>query len=170
MRTNTTNLGEETKFSAGGSRRMCAFSLVELVIVMVIIGIVAAIAIPRISMGATDARANALRANLSALNRAVEYYAAEHENAYPTPSTFEEQLTKFTNLAGAYSDSFSAEYRFGPYLKEIPKIGVGPNKGGDDVGTTATGSAAWVLDTVSGIVKANGGSAKDSKGKPFSDY
>ena len=49
-----------------------AFSLVELVIVLVIIGIVAAIAVPRITRGATRASAVALRSDLATLRNAIE--------------------------------------------------------------------------------------------------
>ncbi len=150
--------------------RRSAFSLVELVIVIVIIGIIAAIAVPRISRGATEARANALRANLNALNRAVEYYAAEHNNQYPTVANFRQQLLQYTDINGALSTTYSSTFRFGPYLLKFPKIGVGPSNGEDAVGATATAGVAWVYDASTGKVGANGGTEKDSKGVSFSDY
>lgn len=47
--------------------RKLAFSLVELVIVVVIIGITAAIAIPRVSAGSEQAKLSALQASLAAV-------------------------------------------------------------------------------------------------------
>ena len=55
------------------------FSLLELVIVVVIIGVISAIAIPRMTRGASNAGATALRANLAVLRNAIEIYRAEHQ-------------------------------------------------------------------------------------------
>ena len=52
-----------------GSR---SFGLIELVIVVVIIAVTAAIALPRMSHGARNAGASALKANLSTLRSAFE--------------------------------------------------------------------------------------------------
>ncbi len=58
-------------------------SLVELVIVVLILGALAAIAIPRIMTGSGTARNNACDTNIDIINMQVELYNAE-ENAYPT--------------------------------------------------------------------------------------
>ena len=79
-----------------GSR---SFGLIELVIVVVIIGVVAAIALPRMSHGARSAGANALKANLSAFRSAFERYKAEHEGKSPLLNPAQ-KLTQFSNLAG----------------------------------------------------------------------
>src|SRR5215212_5983808 len=83
------------------SRR--GFSLIELVIVVVIIGIIAAIAIPRLSRGASGAADSALSGNLSVLRNAIDLYATEHGGSYPALSTFDTQLTQFTDASGATS-------------------------------------------------------------------
>lgn len=56
--------------------RRSAFSLIELVIVVVIMGIVAAIAVPRLSSAADNAASNAVTHDLGALQRAIELYTA----------------------------------------------------------------------------------------------
>ena len=56
-----------------------AFSLVELVIVVVIMGIIAAIAVPRMSNSAENAAKNAVIGNQAALQTAIDLYTAEHE-------------------------------------------------------------------------------------------
>ncbi len=102
-----------------------AFTLVELVMVVVIIGIVAGIAVPRMSSTATHASANALQATLMNVRTAIECFYAEH-NRYPgyDPANgaangdyFVKQLTMYSDASGNYNATRSATYKFGPYLR-----------------------------------------------------
>jgi general secretion pathway protein G len=65
-----------------GQARSFAFSLVELVIVIVIIGIIAAIAVPRFSGAKDAAQAKTVAATLKVINDAMELYKAENKH-YP---------------------------------------------------------------------------------------
>ena len=58
-------------------------SLVELVIVVLILGALAAIAIPRITTGSNTAKNNACDTNVDIISMQMELYYAE-EAAYPT--------------------------------------------------------------------------------------
>ncbi len=62
--------------------RRKGFTLVELMIVVLILGALAAIAIPRILGGAAAARSNACATNIDMLNSQLELYLA-NEGAYP---------------------------------------------------------------------------------------
>ncbi len=58
------------------------FSLVELIIVVLILGALAAIAIPRITTSATTAKTNACKMNVDILNTQMELSYA-NDGAYP---------------------------------------------------------------------------------------
>ena len=59
------------------------FTLIELLIVILILGALAAIAIPRITTSAGTAKTNACMTNIDLLNSQIELYAADHDNVYP---------------------------------------------------------------------------------------
>ena len=122
----------ERSHRASACRCRPAYSLVEMMMVIVIIGMLAAMAIPRMSRGSTQrAGAAALAADLTRLRGALDRYAAEHAFAYPGPEEADvvAQLTLYTNVAGATASTRGSGYVFGPYLVSIPALQVGPNKG-----------------------------------------
>ena len=59
------------------------FTLVEVLLVVVILGLLAMVAIPRFVQSGTTAKENACQANVSLLNSQIELYAVTHDNAYP---------------------------------------------------------------------------------------
>jgi len=135
--------------------RRKAFSLVELVIVVVILGIIGAIAIPRMSQGAAGASDSGVVSDLAVLRNAIELYAAEHNGAYPTVAKFEEQLTTYTSLTGADSASKDATHKFGPYLTAIPALKVGDEAGSNTVAAADATGVGWIYNETLGTIQAN---------------
>ena len=93
--------------------------------VVTIIGIVAAIAVPRISSAASKASENALKATLTNVRKAIDCYYAEHDK-YPgyDPNTgapdndqFVDQLLMYTNSEGETNATYVYPYIFGPYIR-----------------------------------------------------
>lgn len=131
------------------------FSLLELVTVVVILGVIAAIAIPRAAMFSEAAAEAALQQDIAILTKAVEHYRAEHDGAKPTSAA---QLTQYTDRAGNVSATPTATHIFGPYVLEMPSLGLGSNRGKRDVSSSQTpgadSDAGWVI-TDTGEVRAN---------------
>jgi prepilin-type N-terminal cleavage/methylation domain-containing protein len=65
------------------SKSRSAFTLVELVVVMLILGILASIAAPRAFETSRAATENGVRHSLGIIRSAIEKYAAEHNGALP---------------------------------------------------------------------------------------
>lgn len=152
--------------------RRSAFSLIELVIVVVIIGIIGAIAIPRMSRGAAGAADAGLVADLSVMRSAIDLYRAEHGGALPTLADIEAQLTTYTDDAGNANATKSSTYYLGPYLREIPKLKVGSNKGLAGFAASQGGSdEGWVYNATTGAVSANlPNSEVDVRGVQYNAY
>ena len=63
-------------------RRGAGFTLLELLIVVVILGVLAAVVIPRVSVTAAEAKRNACQHNKAVINEAVERWHSE-KGAWP---------------------------------------------------------------------------------------
>ncbi len=115
-----------------------AFSLIEMVIVVVIIGIIAAIASPRLSRGVEGAAEAALIGDLAVVRGAIDHYVTEHIGDPPTGGNFVAQMIQYSDINGNTSPTKTGLFIYGPYLRAIP---VNPYFGPDTV-TQATQAEA----------------------------
>jgi type II secretory pathway pseudopilin PulG len=147
---------------ARSRRGVGAFSLIELVLVIVILALIAAVAIPRFSRG-TEGSADASTAkSASILQRAIDLYAAEHGDTYPDPNLISDQLTLYTDAMGATSKNKTPPYSFGPYVRKVPAVPLGPNKGSTGIATAAGAGVGWLYNPSEGTISAYTGSATAS--------
>lgn len=152
------------------------FSVLELAVVFVILGVVAAIVGPRMSRGASvSPRQNdqILVGQLRSLREALDAYAADHAGRYPTgdPARIARQLTQYTDRAGAPNPTCTASHPFGPYLREIPAIPVGTGSRTATIALFETAQAAWLYDPATGRIRANTSPDEcDPLGRPYSSY
>lgn len=72
----------ELRSLPGKAKLQAGFTMVELLLVLFIVGLLAAIAIPNVSTALTRAREAALAENLSVMRRAIDAYHAD-KAAYP---------------------------------------------------------------------------------------
>ena len=142
--------------------RSKGFTLVEILIVVIILGILAAIVIPQFTEASNNARESALSSDLQTVRSQLELYKVQHLENYPTAATFVSQLTSRTNQAGTVmpADGAAADYPYGPYLQKFPTNPFIAGDTADDVSTGAAavpgnGSTGWYFDTSSGTFSAN---------------
>jgi general secretion pathway protein G len=155
-------------------RERSAFSLIELVIVVVIIAIIGAIAIPKMSRGAAGAGDSALIQDLAVLRSAIDLYNAEHPTApLTTSSTFPGALTQYSDASGNTSATKTTACIYGPYLKAVPALPVGVNKGQTSIAVSGTigtqNTGGWYFTGTD--VQANCANAeKDATGTQYNAY
>ncbi len=147
--------------TSSNKRGMRGFTLVELLIVVVILGILAAVVIPQFSDASASTEESALRADLRIMRGAVQRYALEHDGNYPGSLT---AIARYTNMGGAMAGNKTPVYKYGKYIPEIPRCPTGPSKGatgwaaiGNNPPTVASGSTSvgWLYHAASGGVWVN---------------
>ncbi len=109
----------ESLGQAAPPRQKNAFTLIEVLIVVVIVAVLAGATIPKFLGVADDAKESSLNHNLHVLEAQIGLYR-QHHAGYPTvQGDALPQLTSATNSAGKTGPS-GADYPFGPYLLESP--------------------------------------------------
>jgi type II secretion system protein G len=152
-------------------RAKSGFTLVEILIVVVILGILAAIVIPQFTGASTEAKESALMSDLQSIRSQIELYKIQHNDELPgvqqggttcSEADFVTAMTTKTDQDGV------AGGRFGPYMQKIPEnpfstatagedsIGIGSTRlPGDEAGNNNT---AWYFVTEgvdAGLFQAN---------------
>ncbi len=141
------------------------FTLIELMIVVAIIGILAALALPKFAQLVEKSREAATKGNINSIQSAVSIYYGDTEGLYPT-----------------YLET-TAGYTMSRYLDKIPPVkathsGIGYGTTESPSGTdvvyttneliTAT-NVGWLYNSQDGKIFINT-TATDSKGMAYSTY
>jgi len=139
------------------------FTLVEILIVVVILGILAAIVIPQFTSASETAKASSLVSQLQTLRSQLELYQVQHNGSYPTLAAMNvdtssdgpdwQPLTELTDINGTVYTTAPTDgtITYGPYLQKSIK-----NPFEDSavlVASVAEGSG-WVYDEDTGEVTA----------------
>jgi prepilin-type N-terminal cleavage/methylation domain-containing protein len=121
-------------------RKNKGFTLVELVVVVMILGILAAVAAPKVMGTSAKAKDNGVKQTLAVIRDAIERYAAERGGALPG--------------ADADEDTFKSDLQ--TYLRgTFPKCPVGIGDATVDIDTSgnalsADGTTSWMYSNVTG--------------------
>jgi general secretion pathway protein G len=130
------------------------FTLIEILIVVVILGILAAIVFPELTSASRQAREGVLKDDLRFMREQILRYRIQHDDVSPgyppgnpagTPSEadFVGQMTGHTDLRGNTDPAYSDVFRYGPYLTKIPE---NPLMGSTKVLVVANGAAFPAAD------------------------
>ncbi|HOE97402.1 MAG TPA: prepilin-type N-terminal cleavage/methylation domain-containing protein [Candidatus Sumerlaeota bacterium] len=156
------------------------FTLVELIIVIVILGILGTIAIPQLISSTKDAEEATLAADLTMLRNSISLYYHQHNSVYPgvvtsdgagtaTDATnnvaaFISQLREYSDKSGRTSAVLDrANFPFGPYLNnglpENPINGLATVKMLTDSDAIASGeidgTTGWLYNSTTGEIRSN---------------
>ena len=116
------------------------FTLIEILIVVIILGILAAIVIPNFSSASSDARHSALASTVQSLRTQVEAYRIQHKDKLPPPAQFWTLLMAVTDADGNMPPA-PGETQYGPYMSEAINNSLNSLNSVAD-GTVAPGSQA----------------------------
>jgi general secretion pathway protein G len=130
-----------------------AFTLVELLIVVVILGILAAVVVPQFTDASSDAKLSALQTNLQTILGQLQLYKLQHNETWPALATFTAQMTQASKADGTTAAPGTAGFPYGPYL--LSSIPNNPYTGTNTVGDGAADSSAWYYDEDTGVFRAN---------------
>lgn len=139
---------------------VCAFSLIELVIVVVIIGIIGAVAVPRLGGASERAKYAALSGTVQRFQKAIDLYTAEHTGSCPatepdgsTTSNGRRIITRLISKTDAGGTPMGSG-TLGPYLQAPP---VNPMNSRITVrvdgALAGQGTHGWRYDSVNKIIE-----------------
>ena len=152
------------------------FTLVEILIVVIILGILAAIVIPQFTEASDSARESALTSDLQTLRSQIQLYKIQHHDKLPSQyssdsgstwtddssaDNFKSRLTNKTDEWG----NVAADGAYGPYLQKFPKNPFVSDNVADTVelgtGNPGGGDHGWYFNTSTGQISPDDDSHKD---------
>lgn len=132
--------------------RTRGLTLIEVLIIVIVLALLAAIVTPQFSRAEGDERLDVLRAHLLDVRAQLRLYQTQHGDRHPDLEQFVRQMTGFTSADGLTGDRRGPDHGLGPYLHTIP---LNPYTGGASVGSGPAGTSDWHYDENSGLFRAN---------------
>jgi prepilin-type N-terminal cleavage/methylation domain-containing protein len=137
--------------------RRNAFTLIEVLIVVIIMAVLAATIIPQFSSSTTDAKTSALQFNVHTIRSQIELYKTQHLGTVPTLAKFADQMTKQTDVNGNTTGD-ATTLIYGPYIQtQVPANSFNGSNALVKVATPGTpptgvvaGGAGWQYDESNG--------------------
>jgi len=131
------------------------FTLVEILIVVVILGILAAIVIPQFTEASSDAKLSSLTTDLQTVRAQLELYKIQHNDNLPDYTSSDTFWTGLSTKTDVYGNAGSD---YGPYLQKAPTNPFNDSNSVDIDGTLGGGDTAgtgWHLNSSNGQFHAD---------------
>lgn len=161
------------------------FTLIEILIVVIILGILAAVVIPEVTGASTLTRENTMKEEIRFMREEIEAFKYQHTDispgyangdsaGTPTQSDFVNQMTSATDVAFNSVDS-GAPNALGPYISQVP---VNPENSKSTVlvvandatlPTSASGDYGWVYQPSTLTFKSDA-TGTDQNGVSYFSY
>ncbi|NLF29936.1 MAG: type II secretion system protein [Planctomycetes bacterium] len=159
-----------------------AFTLVEVLLVVIILGILAALVMPVVADASQGSKASALKETLQTMRGQCQMYYTQHEGkapGYPAEGTvataelLKAQLAAFTDAAGNAVEAGAGA--LGPYIYKWP---INPINGKDDVTIVGDGAplpeaasdgAGWIYQASTMTFRSDA-VGQDAAGRDYYDY
>jgi general secretion pathway protein G len=145
------------------------FTLVEILIVVVILGILAAIVIPQFTEASTEAKLSSLCTDLQTIRSQIELFKVQHNDVAPLLATFVAQMTTYSDIDGNTNAAKTPVFCYGPYLQKIPvnqfndvKDPSGIHGKLDASGTIGDDGGSWEYNETTGVIHADDSYDKDA--------
>ncbi|HUU91438.1 MAG TPA: prepilin-type N-terminal cleavage/methylation domain-containing protein [Phycisphaerae bacterium] len=103
-------------------RSATGFTLIELLLVVILLGLLAIVAIPRLASTGSDSKANTCRQNIAIINSQIELWAAQNGSQYPqTHGEFVAQILQNTDIFPdrAPACPYGNAYRYDPAKNRV---------------------------------------------------
>ena len=163
-----------------------AFTLVELMIIVAILGIIAAIALPQFQTHTQQAKESAAKESLRILRNAIELYSIQHNDvppgypngdvtAAPSVTVLVYQLCTATKATGEYAAVGTAGYDLGPYIPKFPEnpfnnlTSIDLLNNIEDMPTGATGNFGWIYKPATKNIRLDW-PGTDTDGQDYYNY
>src|SRR5688572_11314136 len=131
--------------------RKSGFTLIEILIVVIILGILAAIVIPQFSSASNDARRSNVQTTAQTLRSQIALYRLQHADRLPPVTGFWNHMTQFSNEAGttlSTAKDTTNGIKYGPYMQQIAPNAL--NQLTTVVDGTTNSAGGYVYDHASG--------------------
>ena len=136
------------------------FTLVEMLVVCVLLGILAAVVLPQFGQATSDSRSAALMSDVQTLRRQLQVYKAEHLNVFPGANLVA-QMTLYSDTSGNTSATQSATFPHGPYVVSFPKNPISGDAAvrfatqPGDTFTAPSTDGGWYYNSATGEIRAD---------------
>jgi len=141
--------------------RRAGFTLIELVVIIMILGILAGVAAPKLLKTSGSATDNGLKQTLAIIRDAIELYAADNGGALPP----------CTSTGADFRGALCPQYIRGTF----PVCPVGANKNFDikpttGLATTADNTTGWMFNTSNGTFICNSTTASQTPSVTYNQF